>query len=269
MDVLSTWRGPLSLYHRSLIMVVILVPVLGLIEPLLALIPVSLLVAVIVIAPFFPAFSFYLPVVSRGRREQQAVALTFDDGPDVSVTPRLLDLLKEHGVKATFFLVGKKVETNPAIVRRILDEGHDLGNHSQSHDPLLMFRSRTRIKSEIEKAQETFAPFGVRPRYFRPPAGVTGPRLKPVLTELGMLCVNFSRRARDFGNRRKVPVSRILGRSLAAGDIILLHDISPDGGLEPERVIQEFDQLIRDIMNKGYSIVSLEELTGFPVMDRI
>lgn len=261
-------RRSCSPYQWSLVTVLILAPVLALVEPILVLVPVFLLGVTIVIAPLLPSFSFYLPVVSRGRRDRGAVALTFDDGPDIRVTPLLLDLLDEQGVKATFFLVGEKIEKYPEIVRRILDEGHAVGNHSCCHDPLLMFRSRARIRDEIVKVNEILAPFGVRPRLFRPPAGVTGPRLKPVLEELEMTCVNFSLRARDFGNRRQVSIARVLGRSLSEGDIILLHDVFHEGGMEPDRVIREFHDFIRDTIHRGFSIVTLEELTGLRVMDR-
>jgi peptidoglycan/xylan/chitin deacetylase (PgdA/CDA1 family) len=104
---------------------------------------------------------FFLPIVTAGKRESGAVALTFDDGPDRATTPRLLELLERYGTRATFFVVGDKARRCPDLVQRILKEGHEIGNHSGSHDVFLMLRSRRRLAREIESCQHALAPFGI------------------------------------------------------------------------------------------------------------
>ena len=91
---------------------------------------------------FLPGFGFYLPIVSRGESKLNAVALTFDDGPDPLVTPQVLQLLLKHQVTATFFVTGKKAAKHPELIKEILRHGHSIGNHSYIHDNLLMFRRK-------------------------------------------------------------------------------------------------------------------------------
>ncbi|MBN2438515.1 MAG: polysaccharide deacetylase family protein, partial [Deltaproteobacteria bacterium] len=172
------------------------------IRPELVSVPLGIFVLFCLVAPFLPGMGFFLPVISRRRTGRKAVALTFDDGPDPDVTPRLLDLLRRHGVQATFFVTGERAERHPEVIRGILSKGHTLGNHSYRHDPLLMLRSRATLREEVARTQDVLSMFAVRSLVFRPPVGITNPRLPGVLRELGMYCVTFSCRAFDRGNRR-------------------------------------------------------------------
>ena len=104
-----------------------------LIDSRLAPLPLLAFLLACAIAPFMPGLGFYLPIVSSGKRGERGVALTFDDGPDPEITPRLLDLLDSHGVCATFFVTGERAARHPDIIREILSRGHSIGNHSFSH----------------------------------------------------------------------------------------------------------------------------------------
>jgi len=238
-------------------------------RPDLAAVPLGLFVLLCLVAPFLPRAGFFLPVTSRGGGDGKAVALTFDDGPDPAVTPLLLDLLGRYRLTAAFFVTGQNTERYPALVREILQRGHDVGNHSYRHDPLLMLRSRARLVDEITRTQDLLARFGIRPLSFRPPVGVTNPRLPGVLKGLGMECVTFSCRACDFGNRRIGGLARNILRKVSPGAIVLLHDVSPPDGGRIAEWLEGVEKIIRGLKAGGYEIVPLSELIGRAVMERL
>jgi len=219
------------------------------------------------VAPFLPRLGFFLPIISRGKRGERGVALTFDDGPDPEVTPRLLDLLDRHSAPATFFVTGERAARHPDLLRDILSRGHSIGNHSYRHLPFLMLKGMTTLRREIASTQSVVARFGVVPLAFRPPVGIVNSRLWRVLLEQGMFCVNYSCRAVDFGNRRISRLSaKVLG-TVSPGDIIALHDVAPRRE-KAERLLDEFDGLLRGLKEKGLEVVPLPRLIGKEVMRR-
>ena len=219
------------------------------------------------IAPFLPRLGFFLPIISRGKRGERSVALTFDDGPDPEVTPPLLDLLDRHSASATFFVTGERAARHPSLLRDILSRGHAIGNHSYHHFPFLMLKGMATLRREIASTQSVLARFGIVPLSFRPPVGIVNSRLWRVLLEQGMFCVNYSCRALDFGNRRISRLSeRVLG-TVSPGDIIALHDVAPRRAT-PERLLAEFDALLRGLREKGLEVVPLARLIGKEVMRR-
>ncbi|OGT99128.1 MAG: polysaccharide deacetylase [Geobacteraceae bacterium GWB2_52_12] len=231
----------------------------------LAPLPLVLFVLICCVTPLFPRLSFFLPIISKGRKGSKGVALTFDDGPDPEVTPRLLELLALHKVTATFFVTGLRAERYPEIMRAILAGGHTVGNHSYSHSPFLMTKGRSTLQREIAAAQSALLQFGIVPLAFRPPVGITNARLWRVLLENGMFCVNFSRRAADFGNRRVKELARKMLPKVVHGDIILLHDVAPRQG-DVTHLLSEFSLLIEGVKEKGMEIVPLARLIGKDVM---
>ncbi|OHE22510.1 MAG: hypothetical protein A2X92_04200 [Syntrophus sp. GWC2_56_31] len=235
----------------------------------IAALPLGIFVLSCLLAPFFPRAGFFLPVISRGRAPGRAVALTFDDGPDQDVIRLLLDLLQRHGAPATFFVMGKKAEGNPELIREILLRGHAVGNHSYRHDPLLMLRSSARLSEEITRTQQLLADFGIRPLAFRPPVGITNPRLPRILKELHLDCVTFSCRACDFGNRRIANLAKIILRNIRPGAIVLLHDVSPPGIGTVQDWLQQVEWVIRGLKSQGYKIVPLSVLIGREVMETL
>jgi peptidoglycan/xylan/chitin deacetylase (PgdA/CDA1 family)/SAM-dependent methyltransferase len=219
------------------------------------------------VAPFLPRVGFFLPIVGRGKPGEKGVALTFDDGPDPEVTPLLLDLLDRHSVPATFFVTGERAARHPSIIRDILSRGHAIGNHSYHHFPFLMLKGIRTLRREIESTQSCLAGFGILPLAFRPPAGITNPLLRRVLLEQGMFCVNYSCRAVDLGNRRIGRLSEKVLKAVSQGDIIALHDIAPRHA-GTERLMAEFDALLRGLKEKGPEVVPLARLIGREVMRR-
>jgi len=163
-----------------------------------------------------------LPAAAAARME---VSLTFDDGPDPEVTPRVLDLLDRHQAKASFFCVGEKAAAYPHIVKEIVRRGHSIENHSHRHSGAFAFYGLVRLKREVESAQTVVSGItGRAPRFFRAPMGLRSPLLDPVLAKCGLHYVSWTRRGLDAIHCNPERVLQRLAGSLAAGDILLLHD---------------------------------------------
>jgi peptidoglycan/xylan/chitin deacetylase (PgdA/CDA1 family) len=155
----------------------------------------------------------------------QSYALTLDDGPDPEVTPRVLDLLHAAGVRATFFCIAQRARTQPALIRRIVEQGHSVQNHSLGHRHHFALLGPQGLRREIGQAQDILTDLcGLRPHCFRAPAGLRNPFLDPVLHQLGLTLVSWTRRGYDTlsADPRRV-VARLI-RNLAPRDILLLHD---------------------------------------------
>jgi peptidoglycan/xylan/chitin deacetylase (PgdA/CDA1 family) len=163
-----------------------------------------------------------LPEAARRRGE---VALSLDDGPEPAVTPKVLALLDEYAVKATFFCVGRLVEERAELACEIVRRGHAIENHSYRHLNYFSLLGPRALSSEIERAQDVIGSVtGERPRFFRAPAGLRSPLLDPVLTRLNLLLASWTRRGFDSVNSDPDSVFQRLATGLAAGDILLLHD---------------------------------------------
>lgn len=242
--------------------------ILFLSAPIYALLPLLVFLSFCFVAPFFPQWGFFLPVISAGKSGSNAVALTFDDGPSPSSTPVILQLLKKYHYNATFFVIGNRAEKYPDLIRDIVADGHTIGNHSWRHDSLLMLRTPKNLGRDIEKTQNILAASGICPLVFRPPAGITNPRLKAVLAEKKILAVTFSCRAYDRGNKKISNLAERIIRRIKPGDIILLHDIPP----EPENLFREWekemDTLFSTLRKNNQVVLPLEELIGHKVMVR-
>ena len=193
-------------------------------------------------------------VANRSRVDgARCVALTFDDGPDPVYTPRLLDLLREKDVKATFFVIGKRADQYPEIVRRAWAEGHLVGNHTWSHYPLFCFLTPRRLRAEIERGSENIRrSCGSRPRLFRSPVGLRHPLLAPYLEDAGLEYVSWSIRTLDtFTTDSSVLAQRILNK-VASGDIILLHDHLPRG---TDAMLEALPRVIDELRERGFEFV--------------
>lgn len=163
-----------------------------------------------------------LPAPSATRRE---IALTFDDGPDPEVTPRLLDLLDDLGCSASFFCIGRHVRAHPDLAREIARRGHAVENHSMTHGPTFALQTLAGYRREVREAQAALAEtVGSEARFFRAPMGFRNPLLDPVLHEAGLTLAAWTRRSFDTLQRDPKVVAARLTRGFAPGDILLLHD---------------------------------------------
>ncbi|MGD9950475.1 MAG: polysaccharide deacetylase family protein [Desulfobulbus sp.] len=232
--------------------------------PHLAILPLAAFVLVCLTAPFFPQYSFFLPVISRGRAGSKSIALTFDDGPSPHSTPILLALLAKYRLKATFFVVGCQAKAHPQLICAILAEGHTIGNHSYFHDNLLMLKSSRTLERDIRLTQQVLVQTGVRPLFFRPPVGITNSRLGGVLSGQGLHALTFSCRVYDRGNRNiRNLASRVLAK-IRPGDILLLHDCPPKNR-STDYWVKELELLFQ-VLEQRQLVTPLAELIGHPIM---
>lgn len=197
----------------------------------------------------------------EGSRQRGEIALTFDDGPDPEVTPRVLDILDEFGVHATFFCIAREARLHPQLCREIARRGHAVENHSCGHSPTFAMLGLGGIRKELASAQSTLASLAGRPpRFFRPPAGLRSPLLDPTLHTLGLRLVSWTRRGFDTrkGDAQRVALRLVDG--LAAGDILLLHDGHCARTSQGTPVVLEvLPQLLQAARSRGLRPVTLEQ----------
>lgn len=190
----------------------------------------------------------------------QRLALTFDDGPHPEVTPRVLELLSAAGQRATFFALGARVAEHPQLARRVVNEGHELGNHSFAHAWHLGLWPGHRVAEELERtAQVIEQATGQRPRCFRPPAAVLTPRVAGGARRAGLVLCGHSLRSGDGSSL--VPPARIwkrLQRALRPGAILVLHDAPVEGA--PPASLALLPQLLEEMRRQGLRSVTLSEL---------
>ena len=191
--------------------------------------------------------------------DSRAVALTFDDGPDLERTPRVLDVLQRHNARASFFCVGRLVEENAVLVREIVERGHRVENHTWSHPNSFAFLPPAGVIAELGRAQSTITQVtGRAPKYFRAPAGIRSPWLEPYLRRLRLRLVSWTRRGFDTVEKDPDRIFRRLLKDLAPGDILVLHDGGPRDSADRGRVL--FDVLPRvlsEIKQRGLEVAPI------------
>jgi peptidoglycan-N-acetylglucosamine deacetylase len=166
-------------------------------------------------------------VLTRMPRQDKALYLTFDDGPDPRYTSALLDLLRSHGAHATFFLIGRQAERHPQLVERIITEGHRLGNHSYSH-PKFNGLSLAEKMAEIDRTDQLLAAFdGIPHHSVRPPSGAFSWVLTMHLARHRRKLAYWSYDSLDYQHRSPEDLVELMRRQPpCAGDIVLMHDDS-------------------------------------------
>jgi len=164
--------------------------------------------------------------MASGPPGSRSVALTFDDGPDPTYTPAVLDRLRVLGVRATFFVVGARAASHPGLVSRIAAEGHEIGHHSYAHMPPDDTSARVLISEARRTSFLLERIIGRSPSLFRPPYGKLTPGKLLGLWALGLTIVLWNRDPKDFARGAAEPIRSWFEREpLAGGDIVLLHDV--------------------------------------------
>ena len=190
-------------------------------------------------------------VINRGG--PGGVYLTFDDGPDPDITPRLLDMLDAVECRVTFFVTGAQAERHPGIVKAAFKRGHSIGSHGYSHESLLL-ASRRKVQDQISRSISLLADItGRRPSLFRPPFGRFNPFLLKMLQDMGLKLVLWSVNPVDY---REVEPAEIIDRAAGKthdGDIILLHDL----GLWAGSTLRALPSIIEAIRQKGLNLLPL------------
>lgn len=196
-------------------------------------------------------------VVKQVSTSKKVVALTFDDGPSATFTPQVLDILREHQAGATFFVVGKRAEKYPELIRRMAREGHEIGNHTFNH-PMSPVKP-ARLAEELDKTDEVIYRLTHRhTQYFRPPGGkCTIATVEPALDK-GYKVILWTARE-DPKDWADPGVKRIVDRvvnNARNGSIIILHDCGGDR----TQTVEALPKIMQALKEKGYSFVTVSEL---------
>ena len=190
---------------------------------------------------------------------EKVVALTFDDGPNPDGTPAMLDLLERYNIKATFFLIGNRIEKNPDLAQQVLQSGHQVGNHSWSHT-LMMFKSPWFLRQEIEKTDALLRDLGHPDEiYFRAPYGMKLLLLPVILKFLGKKNILFDAVAWDWSSPGVDKIVQNVLSAVKPGSIVLLHD----GVGNQKETIQAVEIIINSLKNQGYNFVTVDQLLAY------
>lgn len=209
---------------------------------------------VVIWGSFDITLGYFVNSITHKRTKINEVALTFDDGP-TEFTPRFLDLLKEHQIKATFFCIGKQIEKYPETFQRIIAEGHTIGNHTFSHSNNTGFLSASKMTEEIEKCDEIMAKVGdIKTDLYRPPFGVTNPNIAKAIKRTHKKSIGWNVRSLDTVTDDEKKIYKRVTKSLKKGSIILLHDTS-------EKTYSVLVDLLLFLKDKKYSTYTVDSIT--------
>jgi peptidoglycan-N-acetylglucosamine deacetylase len=207
-----------------------------------------LLVAITVV----PSLQGFGPVLTKYRTTAKTAWLTIDDGPDPDTTPQIIALLEKYGARATFFLIGAKAAKYPALTRMILDAGHNIGNHTQTHPQFSFWRLGPKALAwEIDAFERTMVSLGIAPSFwFRAPTGMKNPFLHPILAARGLRLVGWSARAYDTQIHDSAKIVERIKRSVVSGTIILLHERP-----HPEICLKALELLLAELTAERFQLI--------------
>jgi peptidoglycan-N-acetylglucosamine deacetylase len=181
------------------------------------------------------------------------VALTFDDGPHAEVTPRILDTLKKHDAKATFFMLGSQVEYYPSLANKVKEEGHEVGDHTMNHQDLTVL-GLNQIQEEVQQSNSIIEKaIGRNPTLLRPPYGASNSDVKQIASDLGYPLVMWSVDSLDWKSRNATAIKEEVMSNVAPGSIVLLHDIH-------QPTADALPQILTSLEEQGYQMVTVSQL---------
>jgi len=182
------------------------------------------------------------------------IAITFDDGPNPEFTPQVLALLQQFEVKATFFCIGKHIETHPELFKQTLNEGHTVGNHTYSHSNFFGFFNTQKVQAELEKTTRIIKQIsGLDAQLYRPAFGVTNPNIRRAVHNLNLTTIGWNKRSLDTTNLTEEQILKRITKNLKSGDVILLHDTS-------EKSVRVLEQLLLFLRDTNFQSVTIDRL---------
>lgn len=193
--------------------------------------------------------------------EPRLLALTYDDGPNSRCTPRLLEVLAKNDVKATFFVIGRHVQQQPALAREIVAAGHVIGNHTFTH-PKLIFTSKSQTKNELQQCENALTQaVGTHSNLFRPPYGGRRPSTLRVARAMGLIPVMWGVTGWDWNAPPAAVIVEKVSKQIKGGDVIMLHDGGHSApGADREQTVKATDQLISRYKSEGFEFVTIPEM---------
>ena len=204
---------------------------------------------------FFIQWNYHLTSLHKDKTtKKNEIALTFDDGPHPEFTPKVLDLLKRHHAKATFFCIGQHIENNTEIFKRIIAEGHTIGNHTYSHSKSFGFFSTKKVIDELHKTTALVKKLtNKQMNLYRPAFGVTNPMIEKAVQHLSLISIGWNVRSLDTTTRNETKVLDRITSKISKGDIVLLHDTS-------QKSIMVLEWLLLFLEEKNLKSVVVDEL---------
>jgi len=200
------------------------------------------------------------PVLTHLEGDEPFVSITFDDGPNPRATPRILDVLRREGVRATFFVLGRHAERWPELVRRAALDGHQLGNHGYFHRKLHR-RSPGYVRDDLTRGTEQILrASGVRPRHFRAPHGFRSPWVTPIAASLGQRTVGWSLGVWDSARPGADVIAARTLEGMHTGSILLLHDgdgYDPDG--DRSQTAEALPAILDGLRRRGFRFTTLPD----------
>ncbi len=190
--------------------------------------------------------------------EKKQIALTFDDGPHPTLTPRILEILEKYGVTATFFMVGQNVLNYPDAARAVIEAQHEVGNHTFTHPHIANLNEKA-IFDEIGKCEDALEELcEYRPHILRTPQGALTPSLERCLIDDDYILVLWSLDTRDWDNKSTACIVQTVLNEVKPGDIILMHDYIGHNSKTPEAL----EKIIPILLSEGYEFVTVSALLG-------
>ena len=198
--------------------------------------------------------NFFIKIICSAKTEKKEVAISFDDGPVINYTPAILEILQQDNIKAAFFCIGNRIKGNEALLKRLHEEGHIIGNHSYSHATWFDLFPHKKMSADLTMMDdETKRVTGLTPRLFRPPYGVTNPNVRKAIVNGSYTAVGWSVRSLDTVIKNEEKLLERITRSIKPGDIFLFHDTS-------KTTLNILPTFINHLHKNGYSIVRLDKL---------
>jgi peptidoglycan/xylan/chitin deacetylase (PgdA/CDA1 family) len=204
--------------------------------------------------------SFFLELYTEGSKTDKRIALTFDDGPSEN-TNSVLDILKKYNIKATFFLIGSKVEANQEVLKRLVEEGHQVGNHTYHHSKSTGFYPVKKLEHELVSTRAVVKRYvGLNMKLYRPPFGVTTPNLAKVVSQLRLNVIGWSVRSFDTTRQSAESIIQRIVKDVKPGAVVLLHD-------DREKCTTILETIIPHLLNQQYTFATVGELFKIEVYE--
>ena len=219
-------------------------------------IPIALIIVwltITVFGVFQIRLNYFINGVNHISTSKKVVAITFDDGPHEN-TVKVLDLLKQYNAKASFFVKGINCENFPDVLKKIDHEGHEVGNHTYSHKSTFPFYKLKKQKEELSKTSIIIKRhIGKTISTFRPPFGITNPRIAKVLKELNLKQIGWSVRSLDTVSKNAKQIVKRVIRKASPGCIILMHEY-------PKFTVSALEQILQELSAQGYKFITVGQL---------